>query len=271
MQGYRIEESGRWGGRLTSRPLPDRDETIDALSDDERARLAEVWMGRAATERRVADSFAVILEALRAVGVDGDATLLAHRAIDDEHRHAEICRYVASRYHGSELAPAPLLPLAVPKLAKAPEALRHTLHIVGQCVLNETTAGAFLEACVHGADAPLARAALRELLSDEIDHARIGWMHLATVDDGTRAEVGRWMPALARANLRAWRESPRPYVPSAVYTAHGAPTAAEIEESLRSSVADLLIPGLKRVGVATGALETWLAAGAPSAASPVDQ
>src|SRR3954452_1763416 len=140
MVAFHIDEHGRWGGRLTSRPLPERDDEIAALSDEERARLAEVWMGRSATERRVGDSFAVICDALRALHVEGEPLRLAERAIDDEMRHAEICRYVASRFHGSELAPPAPLPLVVPELRGASPELKHTLHIVGQCSLNETTA-----------------------------------------------------------------------------------------------------------------------------------
>jgi hypothetical protein len=259
-----MNERGRWGGRLTSRPLPHGDAMIDALTDDERGRLAEVWMGRAATERRVADAFTVIRDALHALGEDGDAVRLAERAIDDEHRHAEICRFVASRFQGTELPPPALLPLVVPRLEGASPELRHTLHVVGQCSLNETTASAFLEACTIGARGPLAQAALRELLSDEIDHARIGWMHLAGVSEEVRAKVGRTLLPMARANLRMWRQSPRPYVASDTYTAHGAPPPDVIEEALVGSIRDLIVPGFALLGIATGPVEAWLAAGAPT-------
>jgi hypothetical protein len=262
----RARVSRRWRGELTSRPLPVGDETIDALCSIERARLAQVWTARSATERRVADSFAIIAASLRSSGSGaGDETVrLAERAIDDELRHAEICRVVASRFHGGDLpAPAPLA-LAIPRLEGASTALRHTLYVVGQCAINETTASAFLEVCRDGAEGRLARAALSELLSDEIDHARIGWMHLTSLDAKARTELGPWLLPLARANIRLWRETPRPYDESPVYTAHGAPTAGAAEGSLVTALRDLMIPGFARLGLPTARLEAWVAAGAPA-------
>ena len=58
---------GRWGGRLTSRALPEHDPEIDTLTDGARMLLTEVWHARAASERRVADSFGVIRDALFAL------------------------------------------------------------------------------------------------------------------------------------------------------------------------------------------------------------
>jgi hypothetical protein len=264
MTAFRIDEQGRWGGRLTSRPLPERDDAIERLEDDDRARLVDVWMGRAATERRVSDSFTVIRDALRSLHASGEALRLAERAIDDELRHAEICRYVASRFHGAELPPPAQLPLVVPRLEGATPELRHTLHVVGQCSLNETTASAFLEACNREARGELAQAALRELLSDEIDHARIGWMHLASVTAEMRGRVGRVLLPMARANLKMWRQSPRPYGTSDVFAVHGAPSASIIEEALVGSIRDLVIPGFAMLGIATAPVEAWVAAGAPT-------
>jgi hypothetical protein len=264
MEGFRIDERGRWGGRLTSRPLPESDEAIEALDDADREGLARVWLGRAATERRVGESFGVIRDALRALGAEGEAVRLAERAIDDELRHAEICRYVASRFHGSELDPPAELPLVVPRLASASPELRHTLHIVGQCALNETTASAFLEACTREARGELASAALRELFSDEIDHARIGWVHLASMSAEVRADVGKWLLPLARANLKMWRETARTPSTAPAFAVHGAPPAEELEGALVGAVRDLLVPGFSLLGIAVEPLEAWLADGAPT-------
>lgn len=268
MEGFRIDEQGRWGGRLTSRPLPESDDDIARLADSDREIIRDVWLERSARERRVSSSFGVIRDALRALRADGVALGLAQRAIDDELRHAEICRYVASRFHGSELPPPRELSLTVPRLQAASPELRHTLHVVGQCSLNETTASAFLETSSRGARGELVQAALRELLSDEIDHARIGWLHLASVPADVRAAVGRWLMPLARANLKTWRETLRPSGSSQrsaeALAAHGVPPADVIEAALVGALRDLIVPGFARVGVATGATEAWLAAGAPT-------
>lgn len=44
-----IRRDGRWGGRVTSRPLLDGDSTLDLLADEARRELAGVWLARAAT------------------------------------------------------------------------------------------------------------------------------------------------------------------------------------------------------------------------------
>lgn len=259
-----FRETGRWNGKVTSRPLPEHDETMDALSDADRATLVAVWHARAATERRVADSFEVIRDALRDLAAAPDLIALADRAIDDEYRHAEISRFVASRYAGRELDHPPLLPFSVPKHSQASDALRRTLHVLGQCSFNETIASAFLEACCAHATAPLAKAALRELLSDEIDHARIGWAQLAASSPDVRREVAPWLLSMAKANLRMWRESPRPYPASDLLNAHGAPSEGVVKDALDTAFRQLIIPGFEHMGMPTQELHAWALAGAPT-------
>lgn len=257
--------TGRWGGRLTGRPLPDRDPELDRLSDEQRGELVAVWLGRAASERRVADAFEVIERDLRALGAGGELVRLAARAIDDEHRHAELSRLVASRVAGRDLEPPPRLTLVVPEHAGASPRLVQTLHIVGHCAMNETFASAFLEVSLARAGAPLARAALRELLSDEIDHARIGWAHLAALGAPERAELAPWVPAVVRANLAMWRTTPRPYPTDPTLHLHGAPPAAAVEQALLTALSELIIPGLEQFALPTRVLRSWLAEGAPTA------
>jgi hypothetical protein len=256
-------ENGRWGGRLTKTPLPEYDDSIDALAPSARQRLADIWLRRAAMERRVADSFAVIAGALGRRLADSGIVALASRAIDDEYRHAELSRVVASRFAGVNLAAPARLALDVPKHKGASAELRGTLFVVGQCVLNETTAAAFLEVCLARARGPLAKTALRDLLSDEIDHARIGWAHLAALEPRTRAEVARWLLPMAYLNLRVWREE-TPVDPAyeEAFSDHGAPPAASVHDAFIDALRTLIVPGLARLGMRTGPLEAWLEAGA---------
>ena len=261
--------SGRWGGRLTKRPLPESDPLLDELSQDDRGALAEVWLARAATERRVADAFEVVRDSLRRRNAAPPLVALAERAVDDEYRHAELSRVVASRFAGRELEAPKRLRLEVPKHAAASPALRDTLFVVGQCVLNETTASAFLEVCLVHARGAVARSALRELLSDEIDHGRIGWAHLASLDGPTRAEVARWLLPMAFLNLRIWREQSR-YDANhrSVWALHGAPPADVTHRALVDALRTLIVPGLEELGMRADALEAWLDDGAPTDRPP---
>jgi hypothetical protein len=266
-EGYTSD--GRWGGRLTNKPLPAHDPTLSELSPDIRKKLAGIWLSRAAMERRVADSFEVIESALCRLRAPEALVLLAHRAIDDEHRHAELSRVVASRFAGRELPSPTRLELRVPAHDGASAELRDTLHIVGQCVLNETTATAFLETCLAHATGPLAKRALRELLSDEIDHGRVGWAHLASVSAATRREVGRWLLPMAYLNLRLWKEeSPLEESPAPELAAHGAPPGEVIHAALVGALETLIVPGLRELGVPTEPVERWLSEGAPTDQPP---
>jgi hypothetical protein len=262
MEAHQV--SGRWGGRLTSRPLPDGDESIDRLDKGSRALLVEVWLARAANERRVSDSFAVILDALAAVQAEPALIELARRAIDDELRHAEICRAVASRFAGAELAAPSRLPLTYPAHATASPELRHTLHIIGQSCLNETLASAILEASLVTARGPLVCAALRELLSDEVDHARLGWAHLASVRPELKNKLGPWLQPLARGNLKMWRETQRTYATGPALVEQGALTRERTEQTLLNAFRDLVVPGFAKLGLPVEAITRWLDEGAPT-------
>lgn len=264
-------EDGRWGGSLTKRPLPAHDPSIDALSAADRRDIATIWLYRAAMERRVADAFEVVRDALRRRNAGPPLTALATRAIDDEYRHAELSRIVASRFAGTPLdAPARLV-LEVPKHVRASPELKDSLFVVGQCVLNETTASAFLEVCLAHARGALARTALRELLSDEIDHGRIGWAYLASAPETTRAEIARWLLPMAFLNLRTWRaQSPDDPRHRETWTEHGAPPADVTHAALADALRTLIVPGLRDLRMRTDALERWLDDGAPTDRPPSD-
>jgi len=240
------------------------DDELDGLDDAPRAELVAVWLGRAASERRVADAFEVIRDALTELRAPSELAMFATRAVDDEYRHEELSRQVASRFAGRELEPPPRLTLVVPEHPGADGELLHTLHVLGHCAMNETFASAFLETSLAFTKAPLARVAVLELLSDEIDHARLGWAHLGSLDDARRRAVAPWLPSMVRANLKMWRNTPRPYSTDPLVHRHGAPPADAVETALKGAISDLMIPGLERFGLPTGPLRAWLADGAPT-------
>lgn len=197
-----IALEGRWGGAVTSRPLP-VDGELSEIDPTLREHLARIWLSQAATEARVAKSFALVHESLIALGAADGLVTVSKRAIDDEHRHTALCREMARRYFGAEVTTTPQLPFAPPRheLATSDEQ-RKALWVIGQCAFNETFASAYLSLCHERAESALPRAALRELLSDEIDHARIGWAYLATLPRHLRASIDDWLLPLAICNLR---------------------------------------------------------------------
>ena len=126
--------------------------------------------------------------------------------------------------------------------------LRATLHIVRQCCLTETNGSAFLECVLKRTKAPLARAALRELLADEVDHARIGWGWLARAGNEVRRRVVQHLPSLIESHLAMWR--PRSHHESTpTLVAHGYPPSDAIDEAVLGAVDDIILPGFAQMGM----------------------
>jgi hypothetical protein len=222
---------------------------MDALGDADRRLLMRIWTGRADAELGAAESFRVIADALVDFGAETELRDLARRAIEDEQWHSRICHHLATLFAGRDLPHPVAAPTAVPIHLQASAELRPTLHIVAQCCLNETTASAFLECCLATATSEPVRTALRALMADDIDHARIGWAHLASprLSLDRRRELATFLPSLIAANLRAW-DARYPVPLSPALAAHGCPprdqSAVAVEEALQA----VIVPGLRQVG-----------------------
>lgn len=261
------KRDGRWGGAVTKRPLPEAQAELDEIPFATRQTLARIWFTQASTEARVADSFAVVHRSLAALGADRGLVSIAERAIDDEHRHAELCLEMARRYANNPALPAvPELPFEHPlHPAALDERERQMLWVMGQCAFNETFASAYLSLSRDVAESPLAKAAISELLSDEIDHARIGWAYLSTCTAAQRERLAHWAHALAVSNLREWRllELNR----DVDLGPFGVPEAGAIEAALLDVLGEVIVPGLERSGVMSSSLAAWVKAGAPTPAA----
>ena len=238
--------------------LPD-DPSIDALDPVLRERLGRQWASRATAELRVASIFAAVSAGLLESGGDPAVLGIASRAVSDEVRHAEICRRLAERYSGHPVAwPAPGRG-SMPRLARAPADLRATLHTIAMGCVNETIASAWLEASLRPATSPLARAALRELIADDIHHARLGWAHLASsfVDGKTRMELGAWLPALFDAAAMQWTRDAKDKLPEGC-PEHGVPSNDATRDVVRETMAGVVLPGFESLGVPVAAGREWL-------------
>lgn len=259
-----LSPTGRWGGKATARPLPDAQDELAALDPALREALAEIWWVQSATEFRVAASFEVVHASL--VGLDADAALvaLAARAVDDEHRHAALCLDMAGRLAGRAVEAPPTLPTQYPHHREAlDEDERRALFVIGQCALNETFANAYLTTAYQDTTSPLARAAIQELLRDEIDHSRLGWAFLSQLPPARRARISDWLVPLTITNLRQWHESATTHTHA--YAANGVPSAEAVREALAETVREVLLPGFEHVGLDVRALSLWVRAGMPTA------
>lgn len=239
--------------------LPMEDPSVDALDPAVRARVGAQWQGRATAELRVASVFAVLAKELFEVGADPVVLELCARAVSDEVRHAQICLLLAGRYLARDVPWPPPGPVPLPLHAPAPESLRPTLHAAAMGCINETLASAWLEASQRSATAPLAKAAIRELMADDVHHARLGWAHLASghVTRGMRAALAAWLPRLLEAAALPWLRDAEGYgegVP-----AHGVPSRAATRAAVLETVHQVILPGFDAVGVETAPARVWVA------------
>ena len=155
-----------------------RDTDAARLDASDRRTLGELWRHRATAEITAARMFEGLARDCSSHDVPAAVTELIERAIGDERYHSELSARVAELYLGERLAaPTPFADALRFESCEAELALG--LRLLLHCALNESVSVAYLTECHREAVSPLMRAATRELLRDEIDHARVGWAYLA--------------------------------------------------------------------------------------------
>jgi hypothetical protein len=244
-------------GEATSiRALPDA--AIDALSADVRAKLGAIWEMRAGMELHVGAAFAVITRELIETGADPAVLRLCARAIDDELSHAAICLALAERHDGrAHSFPAPEA-LHVPSYGDARGALLATLHLTAMACLNETIASVRLAAALRDCASPVIARALKTILSDEIEHARAGWAHLASarVSSADKREVAARLPAIIAASVAGLIDENQA-LPGDGFRTLGLPSVEETRRVALAAIDEVVLPGFAAVGVATDLARAW--------------
>ena len=236
--------------RLSRRPLPEHDAHIESLAPEQRALLGGIWAERAQSELDAGSGMAIVVTELYQVGADPAVIRLATRAAHDETRHAELCRLLAEAYLDEPVDKPRPQRVTMPEHPGAPRELLPHLHVVGLCCINETLAAGFLEACLEDADAPLVAAVQREHLADDVEHARVGWAHLASqaVDDAIRRGVQEMLPRLLRANRSIWGKAIAE-LPEAGVPGHGYPPRERLLQAIDETLRTVVVPGFRHVGL----------------------
>ena len=244
---------------ISRRRLPDPDASIDALSDADRRFAARQWLGRASGELESTRAFAWIADVCHELRDPPEFVELARRAVTDEERHGEICRRVSSAYAGTEAVPIVSPPSTIELKAQNDPELAVTLYIIESCCLSETIGAVTIEHTLGAATTPLAQTALRELLTDEVMHARMGWAYLGAPELGGkhRDAIARWLPELLDSMFEYWRQLGSSPTPTATLT-HGCLPLERLEELIFVAFEDLALPGFAHVGIDTLAAASYL-------------
>lgn len=236
--------------RFSLEELPFDDDSAAKLPDAERVALARHWRRRSRSEARIGSAFAQMVPLIKRAGAHPAVLELLQVAADDERRHGDICLRIAEHHIGERLEPPELGETPLPRFGCDDERLEAALLLAGTCCINETLATVWLELSVAAASTPLARAAHRAHFRDEIDHARIGWAHLASeaVDHDLRHALGACLPRLLDANVPLWL-SPDEFLPALGIVGHGVQPRAAIDAAIRRAVREIVLPGFEHVGV----------------------
>jgi hypothetical protein len=236
-----------------------RDAEIHALPRETRDALAAVWQRRGGLELDVGAGFAAITTELIEHGAAPEVIAIVSGAVRDEVHHAEISVDLAAVYRGDAPRWPEPAPTFVPELAPAKGPLLATLHVIAMCCINETIACAVLEASLARAKTPLVRAGLQSILSDEVEHARAGWAHLASpfVSAETKAALPAWIKRLVSGKIAALLDRDAPIPEAALVPDHGILSPEAFLGVLRSALDDLVFPGFERAGLDARAARAW--------------
>jgi hypothetical protein len=245
---------------MYGRDLPFDDPSVRRLSREQRIAIAGHWKHRARSELQVGRAFAAMVPLLREHRASAVVLDRLERGAEEEVRHSEICAQLAETYLGETVVRPKIDSVPLPRFEVGDEALETALLVAGMCCVNETIATAWIAACLAAAQTPLSSTANRIHLHDEIEHARLGWAHLASeaVSDATRRALGACLPKLLEANAPGW-ERDDPSLPAEGVPSHGHLAVEVSRRVFVDAVADMVIPGFAHVGVDTGPARVWLA------------
>lgn len=225
-----------------------------------RDELAREWWFRAWAERQSAQRFERLTGRLEAAGAPAVVLEMSKVAADDERRHAILCADVARRYE----VPDPFARVADEPPEIVPDALsvrdEALYEAMAFCCVTESINASLLAEMVRVSTEPIIRHAARDLMRDEVQHARLGWAflaHEAAARPLPRAST--WLPwMLAGAVSETLQDE---HAPAASHRdhEHGYLDRDHRIEIFVGALEAVILPGVDAHGVHTGPARQWLA------------
>lgn len=212
--------------------------------------VASVWRYREKVEWEAAATFARLAHDLADCGAGSAVVQMARKAAKDEQRHAKLCQGLAENYDPQSVALVPELGSVI-----GPNNLpldRRTLYasVALSCVTESLSVALLLRMRQLVVDED-AKATIREILVDEIDHSRLGWAHLAA--EAARGDVSWLSPhiqPMLDAALLADAEHVQSKEPAATSpAAYGILPKPMAEQICHETIRKVIEPGLRRFGV----------------------
>lgn len=231
---------------------------VEALSPDVREQIGTEWQRRADVELTAAALSAQIARGLLLDGAAPEVLELAARAVSDEVRHSRICHRVAELYCGRAMPEPRARRIDEPRFGDAPPEVSRLLCLVLHSCINETLATVCLRDGLKMAESHAVRAATRQLLEDDLNHARLGWAHLASshVDADRRCHIERALPTLLRLGHEGWLSEPRTDLDE---PAHGVLATSRFAPLTHQALTEVVLPGFEHLALDTRPARDWYA------------
>lgn len=205
-----------------------------------------MWRYRERVEHEAAALFAALAGDLERARLPSLAAR-ARAAAEDERRHAVRCRAIVDAC-GVELPPLPPRAVTVAPPGPEPDPGRRALYAsVAMGCVTETLSCALLVAMRDDADFGPTRAAVDEIVKDEVEHSRLGWAHLATA--AARGDVTWLAPHVAAMRSAALTHEIEEVVTSDDLSGYGILPRARVTTIVLATWRDVIVPGLARHGI----------------------
>lgn len=222
------------------------------LPEPERLAAIETWKARMLNEHVSARVFAAIIGQMMAAGLSASKQESVAGMIQDELRHGRQCAAVVYALGGQPV-------VRLPELANVPEhrdvsplegVLRNILSI--SC-LSETVAVSLITAEREQAGPEPLQLVLKQILADEVQHARFGWALLEEIHDALDAALKARLSdylVYAFAHLRAHELAHLPLnaKPSDEAVAYGVCDGDDARTLFFQTVEEIIIPRLESFG-----------------------
>lgn len=223
------------------------------IDREQRAALAQLWAFRCQSEHEARARFAGLASALAEQQAPKTVIALAERAVGDEGRHRDACAALARRFgHTGPTHRAVGLPRLGPAELSSRRRTIYTAVAIG-CVVESLNV-ALLGETLRVAEDRQTREVTREILRDEVCHAKAGWAHLAAVQDDTAFLAPLLPRMLASAAGEALLAEAREDV---VAPTHGLLSRRRLRELFFETLEHVVVAGLAARGLDVSAAERW--------------
>jgi hypothetical protein len=219
----------------------------DGLTAEQRTLVANYWWSRAHGEMTSWVGFTHVLEDLRAQQAPTVLVTLAERAVADEYRHAMWCRDWAVRFghRGGQVRPRSERKVT---FVKASEVENQLLRIA-LCCFTETVGCVILRLIRPSIEHPELLELNHRHMSDELQHSRVGWGYLATLDAPRKNWLSSRLPELFTLLRTACCEGDERDEEALVPFGYFTPRLLRAAHD--EAVRDLIRPGLHHLGIET--------------------